>query len=157
MWSMTVIDDHAPSDPTMLYPAIDAAILIAGAHFAIGNSSDLDGDPITYSFELDSAPTFDSPDLQSSGSRPGVATGITEWMPNEAGLHVGRWYWRASASDGHVSTSPMVGRGRRPGGLDAARVQLQRERASHDPRIARRPCADRPRDRCASSSPLTLP
>lgn len=108
MWSMTVIDDHAPTEPTMLYPATNAPILIAGVHFAIGNSSDLDGDPITYVFELDSAPTFDSAALHSSGPRMGAATGITEWSPDESTLHVGRWYWRVTASDGRVTTSPTV-------------------------------------------------
>lgn len=108
MWSMTVIDDHSPSDPTLLYPAMDAPILTAGAHFAIGNSSDLDGDPITYTFELDSANTFDSPDLQVSGPVADVMTGITTWSPSAATLHYGRWYWRVSASDGQVTTSPVV-------------------------------------------------
>lgn len=107
-WSMTVIDDHAPSDPLLLYPAMDAPLLIPGIHLAIGNSSDLDGDPITYAFELDSTQTFDSPDLQRSMAIPGDASGITEWRPSEAPLRYGRWYWRISASDGQVTTSPLV-------------------------------------------------
>lgn len=107
-WSMTVIDDHAPSDPSLLYPALDAPILVAGVHLAIGNSSDLDGDTITYRFELDATSTFDSADLQDSGMVDDDPSGITTWRPDESLLHYGRWYWRVSASDGRVTTSPVV-------------------------------------------------
>jgi len=106
-WSMVVIDDHAPTDPILLYPAADAPILIRGVHLAIGNASDLDGDPITYTFEIASNAMFDE-GLQTSGPRDESATGITEWSPDEGTLSVGRWYWRVTASDGRVSTSPQI-------------------------------------------------
>jgi hypothetical protein len=104
-WQMTVLADHAPSDPTMLYPPMDAPILTRGAHFAIGNSSDLDGDAITYTFELASNAAFDV-DAQSSGPLPGTPTGITTWAPDESLLHVGHWFWRVTASDGRATTFP---------------------------------------------------
>lgn len=107
-WAMTVIDDHAPTDPVLLYPGADTPILIAGAHFAIGNSSDLDGDGITYELQLDAVPSFDSADLQSSGTVTNDPSGITTWAPDESALHYGRWYWRVSASDGRVTTSPIT-------------------------------------------------
>lgn len=106
-WETSVLADHAPSDPTPLYPAMDAALLVPGIHVAVGNASDLDGDPITYTFELDTAPSFDSADLQSSPVTPADPRGITEWAPDESSLRFGRWYWRVTASDGRVSTFPV--------------------------------------------------
>jgi hypothetical protein len=102
-WSLVVIADHAPSEPTLLYPTTDLPLLIAGLHFAIGNASDLDGDPIAYEIELASDPDFVT-DAQTSGVLAGTPTGITAWSPDEGALHVGRWYWRASASDGQVES-----------------------------------------------------
>lgn len=106
-WSMVVIDDHAPTDPTLLYPVMDAPVLLAGLHLSIGNASDLDGDPISYRFELDSSPAFDSVDLQHADAVMGSPTGITTYTPEPAALHEGHWYWRVSASDGQVETFPV--------------------------------------------------
>jgi hypothetical protein len=106
-WSMTVIDDHAPSDLALLYPTADEPLLIAGIHFAISNASDVDGDPITYTFEIASNATFDA-DRQHSTPQAEGPMGITEWRPDERQLHVGHWFWRVTATDGQVTTSPVT-------------------------------------------------
>lgn len=106
-WAMVVIDDHAPTDPTLLYPVMDAAVLLEGLHLSIGNASDLDGDPISYRFELDSSPAFDSVDLQHADAVMASPTGITIYTPDPSALHEGPWYWRVRASDGRVETFPV--------------------------------------------------
>ncbi len=106
-WAMVVLDDHAPSDPTLLYPTMDAPVLLEGLHLTIGNASDLDGDPISYRFELDSSPAFDSVDLQHADAVMASPTGITTFTPEAAALHEGSWHWRVRASDGRVETFPI--------------------------------------------------
>ncbi|MFO0686492.1 MAG: hypothetical protein U0234_30815 [Sandaracinus sp.] len=106
-WSMVVLDDHAPTDPTLLFPVMDAPVLLDGLRLSIGNASDLDGDPISYRFELDSSPAFDSVDLQHADAVMGSPTGITIYTPDPSALHEGPWYWRVRASDGRVETFPV--------------------------------------------------
>jgi MYXO-CTERM domain-containing protein len=107
-WEMRVLHDHAPSDPALLFPTLDVALLAPDVHLTVGNASDIDGDTLTYFFEIDSVATFDSPNLQRSGMQT-AGTGTTTWTPDTAALmnHYGRWYWRASASDGQATTVPL--------------------------------------------------
>jgi MYXO-CTERM domain-containing protein len=106
-WEMRVLHDHAPTDPALLYPTLDVALLAPAVMLTVGNSSDIDGDTLTYFFELDSVNTFDSPNLQRSGMQPS-GTGTTTWTPDTNALtqHYGRWFWRAWASDGQATTVP---------------------------------------------------
>ena len=106
-WSMMVIDDHAPSGLALLYPTVDEPLLVRGIHFAIANASDVDGDPITYTFEIASNTTFDADRQRSTPQAEGLM-GITEWRADESQLHVGHWFWRVTATDGQVTTSPVT-------------------------------------------------
>jgi hypothetical protein len=66
------------------------------------------GDVLIYRFEIDSRPSFDSPERQVSPDVPEGA-GETSWTPPAALGEDTLYFWRASASDGNTSTpSPIA-------------------------------------------------
>ena len=73
----------------------------------VGNAQDAERDALHYRFQIDSSPTFASPDLQVS---PDVAEGTLEtaWTPPLPLMDNILYYWRAAATDGHT-TSPFAG------------------------------------------------
>jgi len=103
-WSAEVSANRPPPAPAILHPARGTR-LRQTPRLVIENVEDPNHDTVSYWFELDSAPTFDSSELQLSGSvAPGV--GYTTWMPE--GLRPGPGYhWRAWAFDGEFA-SPIV-------------------------------------------------
>ena len=68
----------------------------------IANSSDPEGDAVTYRFELDTVPTFDSGNLVQSNV---IAEGINETsFPLSALSDDTRYFWRARATDSYVDS-----------------------------------------------------
>ncbi len=68
----------------------------------------MDGDTLTYFFELDKVNTFDSEAKISSGS---VAEGLTTTGWRVSGLEDNTWYyWRAKASDGYAESAWVTAR-----------------------------------------------
>jgi MYXO-CTERM domain-containing protein len=105
-WDMSVLNDHAPTDPSPQFPTLGVALLDTSPRLVVADSIDIDGDDLTYFFELDRADTFDSEDLQTSGAITEQPV-LTEWTPDVA-LGVGTWHWRVWVSDGTATTVPVA-------------------------------------------------
>jgi len=104
-WEISVSPNRPPTAPRPLYP-LSMLPLDELPMLSVENATDANFDPLTYFFEVDRSETFDSPDLQASGT---VESGIgyTQWTP--ADLERGHiYYWRAWANDG-VAESERLG------------------------------------------------
>lgn len=103
-WTMTVSPNRAPSPPRLIYPIGGVALTNAAPRLVVENATDQDRrDTLTYFFELDTVPTFDSPSLRMSGAVD-QTVGFSFWQPG--GLAPGVYHWRAWVSDGTVQTEP---------------------------------------------------
>lgn len=99
--------NESPTAPLPVRPVDGEDVATLMPTLAVENGEDPEDDPVTYRFELDSVPTFDSPDRQAS---PVVAEGPleTEWTPPIALVENTSYYWRAFASDGTTETPSVV-------------------------------------------------
>ena len=90
--------NNAPGVPLTLAPALNGVATSLDVILSAGNSADIEGDPLTYQFEIDTVNTFDSPNKQVS---PAVAetVGNTSWAPTTL-MDNTRYYWRVKANDG---------------------------------------------------------
>lgn len=94
-----------PAAPSIAAPADGSEIESASVTLSVNNALDPDDHGLQYYFELDTANTFDSPDLRASGAIPsGIDT--TSWTVSGLSEDA-RYYWRARASDG-MSESPWA-------------------------------------------------
>ncbi len=91
--------NDAPSTPSINSPANGSETTDTTPIFTINNSSDLDGDTISYTLEVDYVNTFDSPDKKVSPSIT-EGTGTTSWTLTETLNDNTTYYWRAKAGDG---------------------------------------------------------
>ncbi|RMG89170.1 MAG: tandem-95 repeat protein, partial [Candidatus Dadabacteria bacterium] len=99
--------NDAPTAPGISSPPDGAEVATVDVTLEVTNATDLDGDALTYRFELDTAPTFDSPAFRSSGSVPEGAGDTTSW--DVSGLSDNAWYhWRAKAVDANGAESPWA-------------------------------------------------
>ena len=100
--------NHAPGAPAVFAPAVDTEVSLPELDLMVNNAADADGDSLTYYFELDTAATFDSADLQTSGL-VSEGTGTTTWQV--AGLKDNTTYfWRVKASDGLAESPWTIGK-----------------------------------------------
>jgi hypothetical protein len=106
VWTMEVRNNYAPQDLVIEYPRGDVGLYDRTPRLAVRDGTDIDGDALTYFFELDAVETFDSPALVRSGpvaEQPGFTTfQITEPLDD------GRYFWRAWLSDGEAETEPQT-------------------------------------------------
>lgn len=96
----------SPTAPTPISPVGGVTVSTQVPELRVGNATDPEMDPLTYTFQVDRVPSFDSPDLQVSPVVP-ETTAETAWTPApllDNTLH----YWRAAASDGNTS-GPWAG------------------------------------------------
>ncbi|UXY15225.1 Ig domain-containing protein [Chitiniphilus purpureus] len=98
----------APTAPVLLSPAPGSQVAQSGVVLTVGNSSDVDGDLITYVFELDTVNTFDSGNKRSSGQVIQSAGEQTGWAVAEL-LENQRYHWRVQAQDGRAESAWAVG------------------------------------------------
>ncbi len=96
------LSNRAPQPPAVLSPAAGAVVPAGQLDLAVANSTDPDGDMLTYRFELDSVSTFDSGARQVSEA---VAEGAdtTAWQVSGLAENT-RYYWRVRASDGNCGS-----------------------------------------------------
>jgi hypothetical protein len=100
--------NDAPATPAVVEPAGDAKISAAELDLIAANAADLDGDALTYIFEIDKVTTFDSLAKRTSGNLP-EGPARTSWRV--AGLADNtRYYWRVKATDG-AAESPWAAAG----------------------------------------------
>ena len=103
-WSAEVSANRPPPAPVILHPMSGTGLSVE-PRLVLENVEDPNHDTVSYYFELDVVPTFDSAELQLSGRVP-AGVGYTSWRagPLRHGLE---YHWRAWASDGEFA-SPMV-------------------------------------------------
>ncbi|MEJ2405979.1 MAG: Ig-like domain-containing protein [Candidatus Thiodiazotropha sp.] len=120
-WRATAVDEHglethgpiggffinatneAPLAPVVNTPLDGSVISGSSVSLIVDNGSDPDGDLLTYTFELDTAPTFDSVAKQvSSAIAEGTTT--TEWAVTGL-MENTTYYWRTKVSDGQIESN----------------------------------------------------
>ncbi|MCL5024423.1 MAG: FG-GAP-like repeat-containing protein [Nitrospirae bacterium] len=95
--------NEAPEAPVVISPPDNSEITTLTADIIVTNSTDPDSAQLTYFFELDTVPTFDSAGVMRSGSIPGGQE-TTLW--SVSGLTDNTFYYvRVKASDG-LAESP---------------------------------------------------
>lgn len=93
----------APNPPVLSIPLAGGESASPTTELVIKNSSDADGDLITYVFELDTVNTFDSANKRGSGP---VAQGssVTRWTTAPL-VENQRYWWRVKAQDGRAESA----------------------------------------------------
>jgi hypothetical protein len=93
------IGDHAPTVPVIESPVDGSEVVVLQPQLVVVNSSDEDGDSLTYQFELYSDPVYSEPVASEEGVPQGADT--TSWtVPVELAENL-RYYWRVRATDGY--------------------------------------------------------
>ncbi|MFZ5571308.1 MAG: carboxypeptidase regulatory-like domain-containing protein [Thermodesulfobacteriota bacterium] len=90
--------NHAPGLPAILAPAEGLEITGTTVNLEVTNAEDMDGDVLTYTFEIDTSAAFDSPAKQVSAPVP-AGDAETAWQVS--GLSDNTvYFWRVRADDG---------------------------------------------------------
>jgi len=90
--------NHAPTVPVIQTPQIGTEVASLTPELVIQNSTDLDGDTVTYVFEVYSDEEMTNLVGMASGVSEGVET--TSWTPLSPLLDNARYFWRVRAADG---------------------------------------------------------
>jgi len=98
--------NDAPTAPVITASTQGSEVTILTPEIVTGNATDPDFDTLTYVFEADTAPTFDTPDLLQSGNIP-EGSGSTSWATGALNDNT-HYYVRVKASDG-LAESPWSG------------------------------------------------
>ena len=96
----------APAVPEIAEPALGSELAVTTVNLVVNNAADPEGETVTYRFEIDTVPTFDSPALRSSGALDQGAGDTTTWTVADLSDET-RYFWRAQ-SDDSVVQSPWV-------------------------------------------------
>ena len=124
-WQVTATDEHgaqtaatlssffvntanqAPTSAALASPSDNSEVNTLELDLTVGNAVDLDEDPLTYYFELDTVPTFDSAAKQASEE---IIEGIDTTSWHVSGLEDNtRYWWRVMAGDGAAESSWVQG------------------------------------------------
>jgi MYXO-CTERM domain-containing protein len=103
LWQMTVSPNRQPSPAVPAYPIDMVAIVDPLPRLAATNSQDLDLDELTYYFQIDTVPTFDSADLRESGPLE-ETPGFTAWQLDAPLASPRAYYWRVWSNDGSIDS-----------------------------------------------------
>jgi hypothetical protein len=95
--------NRTPTAPVPRTPVGGEAVATLTPTLVVTNARDPEADVLTYRFEIDRVPSFDSPALQVSPEVP-EGPGETSWTPLPLADDTAH-YWRASASDGHTTSA----------------------------------------------------
>lgn len=98
----------APTAPSIASPAAGAVVSSTTVALTVNNATDTDNDLLTYVFELDTVPTFDSALKRTSGQVVQGAGSTTAWTVN-ALVENQRYHWRGKAQDGRAESAWVVG------------------------------------------------
>jgi hypothetical protein len=90
--------NHAPTTPSLVQPAAGSTIATNPVVLQV-NSSDADGDALTFFFELDTTESFGSSAKRSSGARTSNSWPVSALADNT------RYFWRGRASDGRAHSA----------------------------------------------------
>ncbi len=97
VFTMSFFVDDLPSAPMPLAPDDGDVTAEISPALSVSPADDPDSPTLSYHFELDSTPGFDSPDLVRSGALTGSA--VISWQPGQLRDET-TYYWRARAYDG---------------------------------------------------------
>lgn len=97
--------NDAPPAPVILAPLSGSEVSTPSLDLVVENVVDIDGDELTYTFELDTVNTFDSPGKRMSGSLAG-GVGETCWTVSALADNT-RYHFRVRAEDG-AAESPWA-------------------------------------------------
>ncbi len=97
------LNNSAPSPPEIVSPADESEITTTSLDLTAGTASDAEGGNLTYLFEIDTRPTFDSPDRQISNQILPMDQAVI-WAVQNLNDNT-RYYWRVKANDG-LAESP---------------------------------------------------
>lgn len=104
-WSVTVEPNEPPIAPAPFHAdgCVDVEVTLQ-----VANGVDLDDDPLTVFFEIDTDPGFRSIDLQQSPEIPEGPYGVTSWSPPRLLVPGVTFFWRAWVSDGAFESERVV-------------------------------------------------
>lgn len=107
-WMTTVsffvnMANDAPTAPLIIAPLNGSEIAALSADIVLTNSTDPDSSALTYFFELDTVPTFDSPGIMQSG-RISEGQWTTTWQATSL-LDNTRYFVRAKANDDQTDSN----------------------------------------------------
>ncbi len=107
--SFTVnLANHAPTMPVILAPEEGLEVSGMTVNLLAAGAADSDGDPLTYTFEIDTSAAFDSPHKQVSSPVP-AGNEQTAWQAT--GLSDNTvYFWRVRADDG-IAHGPWASAG----------------------------------------------
>jgi subtilase family serine protease/flagellar hook assembly protein FlgD/WD40 repeat protein len=97
----------SPTAPVPLRPVNGATVATLTPELAVGLATDPEDDALTYTFQLDRVPAFDSAELQERSAVVPNTSEATTVMPSPL-VDNTHYYWRARASDG-ASSGPWAG------------------------------------------------
>ena len=98
----------APSDPAIVSPLDAANVTATPLLLTIQSSVDAEHDLITYVFEIDTVPTFDSGDKRTSGQIVQGSAATVSWSVDTL-VENQRYWWRAKAQDGRTESAWVAG------------------------------------------------
>ncbi|MCG8632326.1 MAG: chitobiase/beta-hexosaminidase C-terminal domain-containing protein [Desulfobacterales bacterium] len=101
-------ENRIPASPSILSPAVSTEIETRDTLLTVANAVDADGDPLTYTFEVDISDTFDSPEKQKADLIP-ESFETTSWQVFGLKENTG-YFWRAKANDGSAESPWVTGR-----------------------------------------------
>jgi len=94
--------NQAPAPPEIASPEAGSVVASPETDLVVNNSTDGNGDPLSYYFEVDTDPAFNSPEIVQS---PEITQGLDATSWSIAGLDEDtRYFWRAKADDGRAQS-----------------------------------------------------
>jgi Chitobiase/beta-hexosaminidase C-terminal domain/Putative Ig domain len=93
------VGDHAPTVPVIESPVNGSEVVVLQPRLAVANSSDEDGDSLTYQFELYSDQGYSELAASEEGVPQGADT--TSWTVPVELAENRHYYWRVRATDGY--------------------------------------------------------
>ncbi len=106
---VSVDTNSAPTAPGPSAPANGATVTTLTPTLTVTNSTDADGDPITYEFQVSTSAGFGTITSQVTGVTQGGG-GTTSWVVSTNLTSGVTYYWRARAYDGTVYSSYSTSR-----------------------------------------------
>ena len=100
--------NSAPTAPVIVSPVLGGQSTAVNTVLTIQNSTDADGDLLTYVFEVDKVDTFDSSEKASSGQVIQAGGGNTSWTTPTL-VENSRYWWRVKAQDGRTESAWVGG------------------------------------------------
>ncbi|MFH1811506.1 MAG: PKD domain-containing protein [Pseudomonadota bacterium] len=103
-----VVVNTAPSTPVLTAPTQGAVVTDTTPTLTVTNSTDAEGDELSYYFEVAANAGFVGISLQASAA-VAEGTDTTAWTPTTALHEDAMFFWRARASDGQLMSDWVVG------------------------------------------------